>query len=125
MSNEDILGSLKYACKVSGAKVIIVRGHENCAAIKSAVEDVRLGNITALLFKIKPAVIEASNNFSGEKISKSEKFLDLVTETNIHMTINNIRQNSAILEEMERNDQIKILSAEYQMEKENVEFFKH
>lgn len=124
ISNEDILGSLEYACKVSGAKVIIVLGHENCGAIKSAVENVQLGNITALLAKIKPAVEKASENYIGEKTSKNKKFLDVVTKTNIDMTVNNIRQNSPILNEMETKGLIKIVGAEYHMEKGNVEFLK-
>ncbi|QQQ30404.1 carbonate dehydratase [Chryseobacterium indoltheticum] len=117
-----ILGSLEYACKVSGAKVIIVLGHENCGAIKSAVEDVQLGNITALLAKIKPAVVKASENYTGEKTSKNKKFLEVVTKTNIELTVDNIRQKSPILREMEEKDLIKIAGAEYHMENGNVEF---
>ncbi len=74
ISNEDILGSLEYACKVSGAKLIIVLGHENCGAIKSAVEDVQLGNITTLLAKIKPAVEKVRLSYKGEKTSKQGFF---------------------------------------------------
>ncbi|SUX46071.1 carbonic anhydrase family protein [Chryseobacterium indoltheticum] len=124
ISNEDILGSLEYACKVSGAKAIIVLGHENCGAIKSAVEDVQLGNITALLSKIMPAVVKASENYNGEKISTNKKFLEEVTKTNIDLTIDNIRQNSPILKEMEAKGLIKIAGAEYHMENGNVEFLK-
>lgn len=97
-------------------------GHENCGAIKSAVEDVQLGNITALLAKIKPAVVKASENYTGEKTSKNKKFLEVVTKTNIELTVDNIRQKSPILREMEEKDLIKIAGAEYHMENGNVEF---
>ena len=69
--NEDVLGSMEFACKVSGAKLILVLGHSNCGAIKSAIDDVQMGNITAMLAKIKPAV-KMSANFNGEKTSKNE-----------------------------------------------------
>lgn len=122
ISNEDILGSLEYACKVSGAKLIIVLGHENCGAIKSAIDDVELGNITALLSKIKPAVKISSENFDSDKSSRNKQFVDKVTRTNISLTIQNIRKNSPILKEMESDSLIKIVGAEYQIESGRVEF---
>lgn len=93
---------------MSGAKVIIVLGHENCAAIKSDV-DVRLGNITALFTKIKRAVEEASKTYEVEKTSKIITFLEEVTKANINVTIRNIRQNISILKELEIRGQIKIV----------------
>ncbi|OCA76667.1 carbonic anhydrase [Chryseobacterium contaminans] len=121
ISNEDILGSLEFACKVSGAKVILVLGHEHCGAIKSAIDNVELGNITALLSKIKPA-IEKTNDFKGEKSSVNPGYLEAVTKANVLHTISNIRNNSPLLKEMESKGKIKIVGAEYHMETGNVEF---
>ena len=73
--NEDILGSLEYACKVSGSKVIVVLGHTHCGAIQSAIDDVKLGNITSLLSKIRPAVEKANNSYNGDKTSKNDEFM--------------------------------------------------
>ncbi|SHL95814.1 carbonic anhydrase [Chryseobacterium carnipullorum] len=123
ISNEDIIGSLEFACKVSGAKVVVVLGHEHCGAIKSAINNVELGNITALLAKIKPA-IAAVQNFKGEKTSKNPDYLEAVTQSNINETISNIRKNSPILKEMEEKGEIKIIGGEYHMETGNVEFIK-
>jgi carbonic anhydrase len=119
--NEDILGSLEYACKVSGAKLIVVLGHEHCGAIKSAIDNVQLGNITALLAKIRPAVIKTSN-FNGEKTSKNSDYMEAVTKENVMNTMDLIRSQSPILKEMEATGQIKIVGAEYHMETGKVEF---
>ncbi|MDW9380395.1 carbonic anhydrase [Chryseobacterium sp. JV558] len=121
ISNEDILGSLEFACKVSGAKVVIVLGHEHCGAVKSAIDHVELGNITALLSKIRPA-IEKVNGFKGEKTSGNNEYLEAVTKANINQTIFNIRNSSLILKEMEAKGEIKIVGGEYHMETGNVEF---
>src|SRR3954451_20890224 len=79
--NEDILGSMEFGCKVSGAKLILVLGHESCGAIKAAIDNVKLGNITAMLTKIKPAVTR-SQDFSGEKSSKNDAFVEYVAKKN-------------------------------------------
>lgn len=121
ISNPDILGSLEYGCKVSGAKVIVVLGHEHCGAIKSAIQDVELGNITQLLTKIKPA-IESVDDFNGEKVYNNLAYMEAVTHANIYLTIENIRKESQILREMEENGEIKIVGAEYQMETGKVNF---
>lgn len=122
ISNPDILGSLEYGCKVSGAKVIVVLGHEHCGAIKSAIQDVKLGNITELLTKIKPA-IENVQDFSGEKNYNNLAYMEAVTNSNIRLTIENIRKESPILKEMEDKGEIKIVGAEYRMETGKVDFF--
>ncbi len=122
ISNEDILGSLEYGCKVSGAKLIVVLGHESCGAIKSAIDDVKLGNITALLAKIRPAVKDLSS-FAGEKSSRNAQFVEAVCRQNILNTIRVIRKNSPILSEMEKTGEIKIVGAEYHMESGKVDFF--
>lgn len=121
ISNEDILGSLEYACKVSGAKVVMVLGHEHCGAVKSAIDNVELGNITGLLTKIKPAIAR-TQNFQGEKTSKNPAYVEAVTKSNVLQTIDNIRKNSPILKEMEEKKEIKIVGGEYHMETGKVEF---
>ena len=120
--NEDILGSLEYACKVSGSKLIVVLGHEHCGAVKSAIDDVKLGNITAMLEKIKPAVNNASKNFTGEKTSKNLEFVEAVCSHNIQHAIEQIRTKSPILKEMEDNGEIKIVGGVYHMETGKIEF---
>lgn len=121
ISNADILGSLEYACKVSRAKVIVVLGHEHCGAIKSAIDDVKLGNITALLAKIRPA-IEKQNTFKGEKSSKNAAYVEAVTKENIRHTIEMIRKESPILKEMAEKGEIKIVGGEYHLETGKVTF---
>lgn len=120
--NEDILGSLEYSCKVSGSKLIMVLGHEYCGAITSAIKDVKLGNITALLEKIRPAVEEASQSFEGEKSYSNPKFVETVCHHNVELAINNIRKGSPILKEMEDNGEITIVGGIYDMETGVVEF---
>ena len=122
ISNEDILGSLEYACKVSGAKLIVVLGHEHCGAVKSAIDNVKLGNITALLAKIRP-VVNQLDSFPGEKTSKNPQFVEAVCRQNILNTIKVIRTKSPILMEMENKGEIKIVGAEYHMETGRVDFF--
>ncbi len=119
--NEDVLGSMEYACKVAGAKLILVMGHSNCGAIKSAVDDVQLGNITAMLAKIKPAVA-ASQNFEGEKKSKNEAFTDLVGKTNVLNSIEIIKLKSTVLKEMIDKGEIKIIGAYYDIKTGKVTF---
>ena len=120
--NEDILGSMEYACKASGSKLVVVLGHEHCGAIKSAIDDVKLGNITAMLEKIKPAVANASKDFTGEKSSKNAEFVDAVCSHNINHAIEEIRAKSPILKEMEDNGEIKIIGGLYHMETGQVTF---
>ena len=119
--NEDLLGSMEFGCKVAGAKLILVMGHEHCGAVKAAIDDVELGNITAMLSKIKPAV-ELVSDFEGEKTSKNEAFVHAVCESNVKNTINQIRINSPILKEMEDNGEIKIVGAVYDLDDGEVTF---
>ena len=112
--NEDLLGSLEFACKVAGAKLIVVMGHQHCGAVKGAIDDVKLGNITTMLAKIKPAVA-MSQDFAGEKISVNEDFVKHVSENNVRLAIKNIRDNSPILKEMEDKGEVKIVGAFYRL----------
>ena len=119
--NEDLLGSMEFACKLSGAKLILVMGHQHCGAVKGAIDDVKLGNLTALLAKIKPAVA-ISKDFIGEKTSKNEAFVKLVAQNNVKLTLKNIREQSPILREMEAKGEIKIVGAFYTLTKGELVF---
>ena len=112
--NEDLLGSMEFACKVAGAKLIVVMGHQDCGAVKGAIDDVKLGNITAMLAKIKPAV-KMSQDFEGEKVSKNDEFVKHVSENNVKYAIQQIREKSPILKEMEDKGEIKIVGAIYSL----------
>ncbi len=118
--NEDILGSMEFACKVSGSKLVLVMGHEHCGAVKSAIDDVKLGNITPMLAKIKPAVELVE--YSGERNSKNQEFVHMVSESNVRNTINKIRNESPILKAMEDSGEIKIIGALYDMDNGKVHF---
>jgi carbonic anhydrase len=119
--NEDLLGSLEFACKVSGAKLIVIVGHESCGAIKGAIDDVKLGNMTAMLAKIKPAV-KMSQDFVGEKTSKSKDFVRYVSQNNVRYAMKQIREKSYVLKEMEIKGQIKIVGAYYNLAEARLEF---
>jgi carbonic anhydrase len=112
--NEDLLGSMEFACKVAGAKLILVMGHQHCGAVKGAIDDVKLGNITNMLAKIKPAVT-MSQDFAGEKLSKNDDFVKHVSENNVRLAMKNIREKSPILKEMEDKGEIKITGAFYSL----------
>ena len=117
--NEDILGSMEYACKVAGSKIVVVMGHTKCGAVTSACKHVELGNITPLLNKIKPAValIEAKN---GEMNAEA---IEEVSVENVKISIDRIRQESPILVEMESNGEIEIVGAMFDVSSGIVDFF--
>ncbi len=119
--NTDILGSMEFACRVSGAKLILVLGHEHCGAIKSAISNVKLGNITQMLTNLQPAVA-ASRHFEGEQTSDNPEFVHQVTEHNVRLNIERIRQDSPILRELEENGQLLICGAVYDMDNGEVVF---
>lgn len=121
--NEDILGSLEYACKVSGAKLVFVLGHEYCGAVKSAIDGVKLGNITALLAKIQPSVTTARASFKGETTSSNPAFVESVCDQNVKDAIGEIRKKSPILKEMEEKGEILIVGGVYDMNTGRVDFF--
>ncbi len=120
--NEDILASLEYGCKVSGAKVIVVMGHRYCGAIQSAIKDVKLGNITGLLSKIKPA-INASKNFTGEKVYSNNAYVTEVSIQHVQIMMKEIYKNSPILSEMVKEGKLKIVGAGYDLNTGEVLFF--
>ncbi len=113
--NEDMLGSMEFACKVAGAKVIVVMAHQHCGAVKATIDDVNLGNITSLVNNIKPA-IAMSSKFEGDKKSKNGNYVKVVAENNVLHTIATIRQKSPILKEMESKGEIKIVGVYYSLE---------
>jgi carbonic anhydrase len=106
----DILGSMEYATKVAGAKLVVVMGHTECGAIKGACDNVELGNLTTVIQALRPAV-EDVKDVPGDQNSKNKKFVLAVTEANIRRTVAHIRSESPILHELEQSDQIKIVGA--------------
>lgn len=119
--NEDLLGSMEFACKIAGAKLIMVMGHQHCGAIKGAIEKLKLGNITQMLKKIQPA-IKMSQDFTGEKNGTNEEYLRYVAKNNVRNTITQIRKKSKILKEMETKKQIKIVGVFYRLTDYTIEF---
>jgi carbonic anhydrase len=120
VADEDILGSMEFACKVAGAKVVLVMGHTACGAIKGAIDAVQLGNLTALLAKIRPAV--EATDYKGERSAKNYEFVDAVARKNVSLTIANIREKSPVLRELESSGGIKIAGSMYNLETGVVEF---
>lgn len=122
--NEDILGSMEFACKLAGTKLIVVLGHTSCGAVKGACDDAKLGNLTKLIAKIKPAVNAVTEpSDESQRNSKNLEFVDNVAEKNVHLTIDNIRKESPVLGEMEKNGEIIIIGAMYDVNSGEVTFF--
>jgi carbonic anhydrase len=122
ISNDDILGSMEFACKAAGAKVVLVMGHSSCGAIKGAIEGVKLGKLTGLLAKIRPAVDATA--FTSDRSSRNLPFVDAVAVKNVELTINSIRANSAVLRDLETTKAIKIAGAMYNLETGKVDFLR-
>jgi carbonic anhydrase len=120
--NTDILGSMEYATKVSGAKLVLVMGHEDCGAIKAAIDRAKLGNITAMLENIQPAVA-ALSSYEGDQTSANPEFVHRVAVKNVQLTMERIRQRSPILRELEERGEIEIRGALYEMKSGKLEFF--
>jgi carbonic anhydrase len=119
--NDDILGSMEFACKAAGAKVVLVMGHTACGAIKGAIDNVQLGNLTGLLAKIRPAV--EATQYSGARSAKNYAFVDTVARENVELTITDISRRSAVLAELKTSGAIRIVGAMYNLETGLVEFF--
>tara|TARA_Y100000589_G_scaffold61158_1_gene52271 strand:+ start:93 stop:689 length:597 start_codon:yes stop_codon:yes gene_type:complete len=113
--NEDILGSIEYACGVAGSKAILVLGHTKCGAVTSACKGVELGNITALLSKVKPAIAEIQERDGDINVEE-------VTKANVQQSIKEIRENSTILADLENEGKIKIVGAVYHVEDGRVSY---
>ena len=120
--NEDVLGSIEYGCKVAGAKLIVVLGHRYCGAVKSAIKDVKVGNMTALLSKIKPA-IEISQDFKGEKVYSNDDYVTYVAINHVKQAVKEIGDKSSIIADMVAQGQVKIVAAGYNLDTGEVLFF--
>lgn len=120
VTNDDILGSLEYGCAAAGAKVVLVLGHTSCGAVKGAIDDKVLGNLTGLLARIKPAI--AATQFDGDKSSKNAAYVNAVARTNVAVTVAEIRRRSPVLDDLEKNGSIKIVGALYDISNGKVEF---
>lgn len=119
--NEDIAGSMEYATKKAGSKVVLVMGHTGCGAVKGAVDDLKLGNLTGLLAKLKPAV-EALGESAGKRTSKNKRFVDAAALENVKLTIENIRRISPVLRELEKEQKILITGCLYDIKTGQVTF---
>lgn len=122
--NEDILGSMEFACKLAGTKVLVVLGHTACGAIKGACDHARMGNLTALINKIEPAV-DAVTIPVDESIRNSSNinFVNSVAAKNVEMTLIDIRKKSEILKEMEANGELIIIGGMYDISNGKVTFY--
>jgi|UniRef100_UPI004047359A carbonic anhydrase len=122
--NEDILGSMEFACKLAGTKIIVVLGHTSCGAVKGACDDAKLGNLTAMLSKIKPAV-NAVENPTDKNLRNSSNidFVNDVANKNVNLTIDRILNESEVLATMAKNGEIKIVGAMYDINTGAVTFY--
>jgi carbonic anhydrase len=122
--NEDILGSMEFACKLAGTKLVVVLGHTACGAIKGACDNAELGNLTKLISKLKPAV-EAVSEPKDESLRNSSniEFVDTVAKMNVNLTIENIKKESEVLNEMAENNEIIIIGGMYDISNGEVTFF--
>lgn len=120
--NTDILGSMEFACKVAGSKLIVVLGHSKCGAVKGACDHVEMGNLTELLSKIQPAVYQEKQTVS-ERNSKNSPFVENVAEINVKRNVKNIIERSFILEQMVESGEIGIVGAMHNLETGEVVFY--
>jgi carbonic anhydrase len=118
--NDDLLGSLEFACAVAGAKVLLVFGHTACGAIKGAIDDVEMGNLTGLLARIKPAI--SVTTFAGEKSSANGAYVDAVARTNVLLGLESVRRRSPILADLESKGTIRMVGGMYDLTTGAVEF---
>jgi carbonic anhydrase len=122
--NDDILGSMEFACKLAGTKLLVVLGHTACGAVKGACDHARMGNLTTLINKLEPAVAAVSEpQDESQRNSGNIDFVNAVAKKNVEMTIDNIRKRSAVLKEMEDNGEISIVGGMYHIEDGSVTFY--
>lgn len=120
--NEDILGSMEFATKVVGTKIVLVLGHTKCGAIVGACNNVKMGNLTGLLEKVLPA-IESEKSTQADRNGSNPSFVNNVTKLNVQLTIERIRKESQIVAELEQQKDIKIIGAVYDVDNGKVDFF--
>ncbi len=121
--NTDIIGSMEFACKVAGSKLIVVLGHTKCGAIKGACDHIEMGNLTELLSKIQPAVYQ-EKTIVNDRNSKNEQFVENVAKINVKRSVKSIIERSNILEKMIEDGEIGIVGAMHNIETGNVTFYK-
>ncbi len=122
--NTDLLGSMEFATAAAGAKLVVILGHKACGAVKGAIDNVELGNITAMLTNIKPAVTAITEPTEMEsRTSKNEDFVEAVSNKNVQLNIQKTLDQSPLLKEMKEKGQIKIIGATYDLETGIVSFF--
>jgi carbonic anhydrase len=119
---DEILGSMEFACRVAGAKLIVVIGHSNCGAVKGAIDDVQLGSLTGLLARIKPAAAQVPDNGKGRN-SKNDDYVQKVAEANVRVAMQQIRERSPVLKEMLDSGKIGLVGGMYDLATGRVEFF--
>lgn len=122
--NTDQLGSMEYATKISGAKLVLVLGHTECGAVKGAIDGAKLGNLTSLLEKIRPSVAKVEGFKADERNAKNKKFVQEVAEKNVRDSIALIRKNSPVLRELEASGKIKIVGGTYDLHTGKVRFLR-
>lgn len=122
--NEDILGSMEFACKIAGSKIIVVLGHTKCGAIKGACDDVKMGNLSALLAKVKPA-IKAEAFTKENRNANNPVFVENVAKLNVHLTLKQIPEQSAVVAELIKSGSVALVGAMYNVETGMVEFYEN
>lgn len=120
--NTDILGSMEFACKIAGSKLIVVLGHTKCGAVKGACDQVEMGNLTELLSKLQPAVYQEKTTIEN-RTSDNHDFVENVATINVKRTVKSIIERSFILEQMVENGEIGVVGAMYNIESGKVEFY--
>jgi carbonic anhydrase len=123
IANTDILGSMEFACKVAGSKLVVVLGHTKCGAVKGACDHVEMGNLTELLSKLQPAVYAERGTPIHERNSKNSEFVENVASINVRRTVKNIIERSFIIEQMVENGEIGVVGAMYNVETGKVDFY--
>jgi len=121
--NVDILGSLEFACKLAGSKLIVIMGHTSCGAVKGACDHAKLGNLTAMLDNITPALDKVKTADGVDRSSSNIDFVNEVAVQNTHLTIEKLKQDSPVLNEMIENGEIQVVGAMYEVASGKVSFF--
>ena len=119
---DEILGSMEFGCKVAGAKLIAVIGHSNCGAVKGAIDNVELGNLTALLARIKPAINQVPAG-TEPRDTKNLEFVDKVAEANVRLVMAQIRERSPVLRELLDQGKIGLVGGMYDLSTGSIRFF--
>ena len=114
--NNDILASMEFACQISGSRLVLVLGHQGCGAIQAACRKVKIGNITRMLSKLEPAIIETERQLQNSLDRTSHEFIQIAVENNVWLTIDRIRRDSPVLSKLEKSNAIKIIGGIYYLD---------